>query len=55
MKFNAYRYYNQKRFKPNQVMECLNKIKSELQLPDEGVRISGSYEIDDKTEETIDL
>jgi hypothetical protein len=55
MEFDAYRYYNQKRFKPNQVMECFIKFKSELQLPDERVSISGLYEIDDRTEETKDI
>lgn len=55
MKFQAYKYYKQKRFKPNQIAECFQKIISKLELPDDNTSISGTYDVGDNTNESRDI
>lgn len=55
MKFQAYRYYKQKQFQPNQIAECFQKMISNLDLPDDKASVSGTYNVGDNTNETKDI
>lgn len=55
MTFNIFRYYKQKRFKPNQISNCFNKIIADLNLPEDRVSFRGSYDLGDSIEESRDF
>ena len=55
MKFEMHRYYELKRFKPNQIANCFEAIISKLELQIDQASFSAKYSLGDETEESRDL